>query len=402
MFFAYFLMAFHMLWVQFTLTERQVFTIMKAERKGVSRQKERNEQIMEKSFKTTKVLVSALAAMLVLICTMLLMTDTAAAATKYQLASPFMLSGQYREDFGQDGHERLALAGGYYWNEWGGTPAVSKLYYSKTEDGTGTLIGKTTNTDSLIRNLDGRILTNGSKVYYTLESKEEGTSQEGSKTGIYCGSVSGSKAKLVKTITQHAGNGKIELVNIYGGKLYYRVNYSVYGDYLRRTPLYSLDLKMKKVKKLSGDFDSSCYYNSGGTRYLYGDSFDKDGLRIFDCKKDKFSRTINPARLQGNAIDSGRLYYQVNNSEKDYTKIYSASLSGADRKLVLEGLPFNTWIDVISKDYICYSVNGELEGHVYMTATGEDRKLDGTAYYNFIKDNPHGANIYTGSGKLRG
>lgn len=357
---------------------------------------------MEKNFKMTKALVSVPVAMLVLICAMMLMTDTAAAATKYQVASPFMLQGAYRADYGQDGNERVALAGGYYWTEWGGNPAASKLYYSKTEDGAGTLIGKTANTDSLIRNLDARILTNGSKVYYTVESRKSGTSQAGSKTGIYCGSVNGSKAKPVKTISQKAGNGKIELVNIYGGKLYYRVNYSVYGDYSRRTPLYSMELKTKKVKKVSGDFDSSCYYNSGGTRYLYGASFGKDGLRIFDCKKDKFSRTINPARLQGNAIDGGRLYYQVTSGGKDYTKIYSASLSGADRRPVLQGMPYNTWIDVICKDYICYRTNGELEGYVYTTATGENRKLNDTDYANYIKENPHGADIYTGSGILRG
>ena len=93
-------------------------------------------------------MVSAMAAVLVLICAMLLMTGTAHAATKYQLASGFMTSGQYREDFGQNGNERTALAGGYYWTEWGGRPAASKLYYSKTEDGAGTLIGKTVNTDS--------------------------------------------------------------------------------------------------------------------------------------------------------------------------------------------------------------------------------------------------------------
>lgn len=44
----------------------------------------------------TKALVSVPAAMLVLICAMMLMTDTAAAATKYQVASPFMLQGVYR------------------------------------------------------------------------------------------------------------------------------------------------------------------------------------------------------------------------------------------------------------------------------------------------------------------
>ena len=164
---------------------------------------------MEKSFKMTKALVSVPAAMLVLICAMMLMTDTAAAATKYQVASPFMLQGVHRADYGQDGNDRVALAGGYYWTEWGGSPAASKLYYSKTEDGAGTLIGKTVNTDSLIRNLNLRILTNGSKVYYTVVSTKTRTWQEGSKTGIYCGNVNGSKAKLVKTISQKAGNGKI-------------------------------------------------------------------------------------------------------------------------------------------------------------------------------------------------
>ena len=156
------------------------------------------------------------------------------------------------------------------------------------------------------------------------------------------------------------------------------------------------------MKKVSGDFDSSYTYNSGGDRYLYGASFGKDGLRIFDCKKDKFIRTLSTASAQGSAIDGGRLYYLVTNGEKDYTKIYSASRSGADRKPVLEGLPYNTWIDVISKDYICYRINDGLDGHIYMTATGEDRKLDQMDYQNYIKENPHGANIYTGSGVLRG
>ena len=128
-----------------------------------------------------KAMVSAMAAVLVLICAMLLMTGTAHAATKYQLASGFMTSGQYREDFGQNGNERTALAGGYYWTEWGGRPAASKLYYSKIEDGAGTLIGKTVNTDSLIRNLDARILTNGSKVYYTVESTKTRTGKRAAR-----------------------------------------------------------------------------------------------------------------------------------------------------------------------------------------------------------------------------
>ncbi len=355
---------------------------------------------MEKSIKKTKVLVSVLAAMLVLICAMLLMTDKADAATKYQVASPFMLQGVYRADYGQDGNERVALAGGYYWTEWGGNPAASKLYYSKTEDGAGTLIGKTVNTDSWIRNLDARILTNGSKVYYTVESTKTGTSQAGSKTGIYCGSVSGSKAKLVKTVTQKAGNGKIDLVNIYGGKLYYRVSYS---DYSKTTPLYSLDLKTKKVKKVSGNFKTTYDYNSGGARYLYGFSTGKDGMRIFDCKKDKIIRTI--AGATGNAIDGGRLYYHVSNSEKDYTKIYSASLSGADRKLVLEGMPYNTTVKLLSKECICYEVYVDGSGfthHIYTTATGEDRVVDFDTFYDYIQNNPHGANIYTGSTISRG
>lgn len=53
---------------------------------------------------------------------------------------------------------------------------------------------------------------------------------------------------------------------------------------------------------------------------------------------------------------------------------------------------------MICKDYICYRTNGELEGYIYTTATGENRKLNDTDYANYIKENPHGADIYTGSG----
>ena len=163
------------------------------------------------------------------------------------------------------------------------------------------------------------------------------------------------------------------------------------------------------MKKVSGDFDSSYTYNSGGDRYLYGASFGKDGLRIFDCKKDKFIRTISTASAQGSAIDGGRLYYLVTNGEKDYTKIYSASRSGADRKLVLEGMPYNTTVHLLSKDCICYHSiavrsdgSDEMVCHIYTTATGEDRVVDLDTFYDYIRNNPHGANIYTGSGILRG
>ncbi len=192
---------------------------------------------MEKNFKMTKALVSVPVAMPVLICAMMLMTDTAAAATKYQVASPFMLQGAYRADYGQDGNERVALAGGYYWTEWGGNPAASKLYYSKTEDGAGTLIGKTANTDSLIRNLDARILTNGSKFITQWKAEEKRNFASRQQDRYLLRQRQWQQSKAGQNDQSKSRTGKIELVNIYGGKLYYRVNYSVYGDYSRRTPL---------------------------------------------------------------------------------------------------------------------------------------------------------------------
>ena len=61
---------------------------------------------MEKSFKKMKAMVSAMAAVLVLICAMLLMTGTAHAATKYQLASGFMSAPLWQAGItGQNGAE---------------------------------------------------------------------------------------------------------------------------------------------------------------------------------------------------------------------------------------------------------------------------------------------------------
>ena len=68
-------------------------------------------------------------------------------------------------------------------------------------------------------------------------------------------------------------------------------------------------------------------------------------------------------------------------------------------------MPYNTTVKLLSKECICYEVYVDGSGfthHIYTTATGEDRVVDFDTFYDYIQNNPHGANIYTGSTISRG
>ena len=313
---------------------------------------------MEKSFKKTKTLVSVLAAMLVLIFAMLLMTDTADAATKYQAAEI------------QDvriSNIKEAPIGGYFLFEEDWTAEKVYCYYAKTLDGTKR---KFATIKLFGDNLSTKILTNGSKIYYCVET--------GSKGKIYCGNIKGGTPKLLKTV-KVKDNHHVSVLSIYNGKLYYQISDPL-NKFSEKSSLYSLNLKSKELKKISSNVNTHTGYAPGSGRYLYGGSLGKDGIRVFDCKTNKIVRTIK----EGYKVrtDGGKLYYSTYNSQKEYVRIYCASLSGANRKLLLK-LPHQAMIKYMGADVICYQLWGEgvnEEGwHVYTLATGEDKVVDGTA-----------------------
>ncbi|MGN1144175.1 MAG: YncE family protein, partial [Anaerovoracaceae bacterium] len=144
---------------------------------------------------------------------------------------------------------------------------------------------------------------------------------------------------------------------------------------------YRLNLKSKELKRVSVNFNAtSTYYSyaSGSSRYLYGYSLDKNGIRVFDCKTNKIIRTLTGGRQP--VVDGGKLYYATDSRENNYTRFYRASLSGATRELLFEIPTDNVLVDYLGADVICYQtweIEGIEEGfHVYTVATGEDKVVD--------------------------
>ena len=311
-----------------------------------------------------------------LLCVMFLTIDTADAAVKYQRAK---VNGVNDVNALRD-YEletiKEAPTGGYFLTDSDYEKKKSYFYYAAKLDGKKVRFP----TGSLYDGLpaDWKVLTNGSKIYYSLEKTPSGETHKGR---IYCGSVDGSKPKLLKTVSLD-GIDAISLLGIYNGNLYFQ-KIDMHYAYSQKTPLYRLNLKSKEVKRVSANFNATntvyaYVYASGSSRYLYGYSLGKDGIRIFDCKTNKIIRTLTGGRQP--VVDGGKLYYAADSSEKNYTRFYRASLSGATRELLFEIPRSHALVAYIGADVICYSaweVEGIEEGyHVYTVATGEDKVVD--------------------------
>ena len=328
---------------------------------------------MERRQKRTGIVMAALAVLL--LCVMFLTMDTADAAVKYQRAT---VNDVYDVDALRE-YElesiKEAPTGGYFLTERDYDKKKRYLYYAATLDGKKVRLATSSFNNDLTA--DGKILTNGSKIYFSLE--EQGSPDETHKGRIYCGSIDGSKPKLLKTVSVNGIDG-ISLLGIYNGNLYFQ-KIELHYAYSNKTPLYRLNLKSKEVKRVSANFNAaSTYYAyaSGSSRYMYGYSLGKDGIRVFDCKTNKIIRTLTGGRQP--VVDGGKLYYAADSSEKNYTRFYRASLSGATRELLFEIPRSHALVDYIGADVICYQMweeEGIEEGyHVYTVATGEDKVVD--------------------------
>lgn len=359
------------------MKKKTAFVQKRQEKKNArTKTQEQRGKIMERRQRRTGIVMAALAVLL--LCVMFLTMDTADAAVKYQRASVNDV-----RDVNALGESELEMieeapTGGYFLTDRDYEKKKSYLYYAATLDGKKVRLATGSFYEEFC-NADGKILTNGSKIYFSLE--EQGSSGETHKGRIYCGSVDGSKPKLLKTVSLD-GIDAISLLGIYNGNLYFQ-KIDMHYAYSNKTPLYRLNLKSKEVKRVSANFNATntvyaYVYASGSSRYLYGYSLGKDGIRIFDCKTNKIIRTLTNGNKP--VVDGGKLYYAVNSSEKNYTRIYRASLSGANRELLFEIPRSYALVDYIGADVICYSaweVEGVEEGyHVYTVATGEDKVVD--------------------------
>ena len=323
---------------------------------------------MERRQKKTGIVMAALAVLL--LCAMFLTIDTADAAVKYQRAK---VNGVNDVNALRDSELETikeAPTGGYFLTDSDYEKKESYFYYAAKLDGKKVRFATGSLDDGLPA--DWKVLTNRSKIYYSLEKTPSGETHKGR---IYCGSVDGSKPKLLKTVSLK-GNDQITLLGIYNGNLYFQT-----GDrnnvYSKKTPLYRLNLKSKELKKVSVNFNATYGYASGSGRYLYGSSVGKDGIRVFDCKTNKIIRTLTGGTRP--AVDGGKLFYATKNHEKNDFRIYRASLSGASRELLISLPTANAQVDYMGADVICYQTwaEGAEQGlHVYTVATGEDKVVD--------------------------
>lgn len=304
-----------------------------------------------------------------LLCAVFLTVDTADAAVKYQRASVRGVDDvNALRDWEVEGIKE-APTGGYFLEEYDLEKQKRYFYYAAALEGEKVKFATAAPADTLAS--DWNILTNGSKIYYSLEKTPFGAAHKGR---IYCGSVSGSKPKLIKTV-KLTGDNQIILLGIYNGNLYFQT--AEYYDYAKKASLYRLNLKSKELKKVSANFNAMYGYASGNGRYLYGFSKGKNGIRIFDCKTNKIIRTLKDGWKP--VVDGGKLFYTTKSYEKKYNRVYRASLSGTNRELLLEIPVYNAMVEYMGADVICYQTwaEGIEQGyHVYTVATGEDKIVD--------------------------
>ncbi|MBR4861586.1 MAG: hypothetical protein IKU09_05230 [Firmicutes bacterium] len=256
-------------------------------------------------------------AVLTVLCVLLLCmicTESADAAAKYE-----------RGELGSV-EERTEIGGKYFYSDsilddeaW---VSYTCIYVSNTPDGKGKRIAKLNDMNAYP---DRWILSNGSKVYYSYMETDTG------KYKIYRVDVDGKNRKRIKTLSPK-GDWTLSLSSIYNSKLYY-----VWGNgYWGSGSLYTITLKDGyKVTRRHKDFSPYAGYASGGSRYLYGFSDSKQGLRVYDCKTDKIIRTI-PGIISEVEVKKGKLCYLVQDVEKGTLKFYAASLSGKTKTLLLE------------------------------------------------------------------
>lgn len=323
---------------------------------------------MERRQKRAGIVMAALAVLL--LCAMFLTIDTADAAMKYQRAKMNGVDDvNALRDYELESIKE-APNGGFFLTDWDHEKKERYFYYTATLDGKKERFATVSSDDGM--SADWKVLTNGSKIYYSLEKTPFSKAHKGR---IYCASIDGSKPKLLKTVSLKE-NDQIILLGIYNGNLYFQTG-DIYNALIQKASLYRLNLKSKELKKVSVNFDALFGHASGSGRYLYGDSVGKDGIRVFDCKTNKIIRTLKGGLSP--YVDGGKLFYYTHSYEKNYTRIYRASLSGANREILLEIPTYNVMVEYIGADVICYQTwaEGVEQGfHVYTVATGEDKVVD--------------------------
>ena len=220
------------------------------------------------------------------------------------------------DDWGQP--LRIKVYGKYYWSDY------NSIYVSSSKTGTGKKLASAPSGYFI----DECMVTNGTRLYYTVKSNDYANEA----TIFYYVKNSGN-SKPVKIKKVKSNNWLVSYYKDNGNLYSYKYNNEA-GCY----QLYSLNVKSGKYSRVNKNFQ--VLEATGGSRYIYGsDNSGASGLKVYDCKTKKLLRTIKPEEtkdptgysinsIQDAMVSGGKLYYM----ELGYyeTIVYETSLSGKE------------------------------------------------------------------------
>lgn len=236
-----------------------------------------------------------------------------------------------------EGSEKRVKCGNYYfWYTSGETEGdTCKVYCSKQKTGKGTLLFEADEFYS-----SQLLLTNDSTVYYTKIYDNY------KKSSIYRVNILGQKRGKIKSFPYIAW-----LQNMYGKTIYY-------NRVAENNNLYTLSLDTKKPKICAKN--CSVRYADGG-RYMYlGDTSERYGFKVYDCKNKKIIRGVKKPskgyKLYRVIVSDKKLFVAFSCSqESGFTyKIYKYNLDGTKGKLI-KTLKNTHQLGSISSRYIYYA-----------------------------------------------
>ena len=292
-----------------------------------------------------------------------------AATAKYSAGTP---------GYGVDG--KVKIGDGYFWTESNSDYTKSTLYYSAKKSTKSKKV-KLASYNNDEYHMDGRILYNGSKVYYATWNLAANGYEftDSTKVRIHSVSDTGKNRKTVKSIAVKDYAGYITLLKVYNGRLFFsRSGSDPDGNPVDK--LCSMSLETKKISTHDKNFPvEPLENNSGSSRYIYGHSFaGGDYIAVFDCTTKKLIRTIEGASRP--VAGSSSLIYRVLDWYTGGYTFYKSSLSGKDPQVILE-LGSNTTIDLCTSSKIYYGeYTDQYRYYVYTIKDGSTKELSESEY----------------------
>lgn len=291
---------------------------------------------------------------------------------KSEAATSYKLVSNIPEVSNRETDAKLKVGKYYFWAECDSN-YVRTVYCSKSSTGA--------NAKKITKTLSGHsatnMLTNGTYIWY-VQSEDYGYSAKVCRC-----KMNGKNKKEYRTFYTSLGRG-ITLWALNGTTLYY----SIYGNEVDDTRLYSLSVKSKNgtVNTLK----TAEVYTSDGGRYIYmGSKKSTVLMQIYDCKTKKINTVKKSKNEYINSFHSvkvsgSKVYFATYKNGTSIYRIYVASLNGKNKKTLVSGMTENPYfLDKVTSKYI-YFKDFFSHGWKYDRKNNTYKEMDRTAYAQAI------------------